>query len=151
MYIYLLLHLLLLRLFPLGGVSGPNSCSVLCILQGDPQFLHVPSDTIHPSPSWSPFWSFSWHYHINNCFHFIIFFILCICPYHLSLIPLIFSCMLFTPSSFLMSALFTLTLSVTRLILLNILISVFLRIYSSFYPTVQHSAPYRSTGLMTVM
>ena len=65
---------LLLRIFPLGRVSGPNSwfpeCSVLGILRGDPQFLHVPSDAIHPSPSWS----FSWHYHVNNCSHFVVFF-----------------------------------------------------------------------------
>ena len=53
--------------------------------------------------------------------------------------------------SFLMSILFVLSLSVTPLILLNILIDVFSRICSSFFPTVQHSAPYRSTGLMTVM
>ena len=46
---------------------------------------------------------------------------------------------------------FTLSRGVTPLILLNILMSVFLRICTSFFPTVQHSAPYRSTGLMTVM
>ena len=66
-------------------------------------------------------------------------------------LSLTFSCMLFTPSSFLMSTLFTLSLSVTPFILLNILISVFSRICSSFFLTVQHSAPHRSTGLMTVM
>ena len=77
--------------------------------------------------------------------------ILCMCPYHSSLIYLTFSCMRLTPSSFLMSTLFTLSLNVTPFILLNILISVYLRIYSSFLLTVQHSAPYRSTGLMTVM
>ena len=69
---------LLLRLFPLGGVSGPNSwfpeCSVLGILRGVPQCLHVPSDAIHPFPSWSPPWSFSWHSHVNNCSHFVVFF-----------------------------------------------------------------------------
>ena len=98
----------------------------LAIFRGDPQCLHVPSDAIHPTSPWSPSWFFSWHYHINNCSHFIVFFfILCICPYHRSLISLTFSCMLFTPSSFLMSTLFTLSLSVTPLILLNILISVF--------------------------
>jgi len=70
-----IIHLyLLLCLFTLGGVSGLNSwfpeCSVLGILQGDPQFLHVPSDAIHPSPSWF----FPWHHHINNCSHFVVFF-----------------------------------------------------------------------------
>ncbi|KAK2188279.1 hypothetical protein NP493_137g03016 [Ridgeia piscesae] len=59
--------------------------------------------------------------------------------------------MLFTPSSFLMSTLFTLSLSVTPLILRNTLISVFSRICSSFFLTVQHSAPYRITGLIRVM
>ena len=49
--------------------------------------------------------------------------ILCMCPYLRSLISLTFSCMLLTPSSFLMPTLFTLSLSVTPLILLNILIS----------------------------
>ena len=49
----------------------------------------------------------------------------CMCPYQLSVISLIFSLMLFTPSSFLMSTLFTLSLCGTPLILLNILISVF--------------------------
>ena len=77
--------------------------------------------------------------------------ILCMCPYQRSFISLTYSCMLFTPSSFLMSILFTLSLSVTPLILCNILISVFSRICSSFFLTVQHSAPYRSTGLMTVI
>ena len=62
---------------------------------------------------------------------------------------LLLSLILFTPSSFLMSTLFTLSLSVTPLILRNILISVFSRICSSFFLTVQHSAQYRSTGLMT--
>ena len=40
--------------------------------------------------------------------------ILCMCPYQCSLISLTFSLMLFTPSSFLMSTLFTLSLSVTH-------------------------------------
>ena len=39
--------------------------------------------------------------------------ILCMCPYQRSLISLTFSCMLLTPSSFLMPTLFTLSLSVT--------------------------------------
>ena len=77
--------------------------------------------------------------------------ILCMCSYQSNLISLTFSCMLFTPSSFLMSTFFTLSLSVTPLIRLNILIYVFSRICSSFFLTVQHSAPYISTGLMTVM
>ena len=107
--------------------------------------------------------------------------ILCLCPYQRSLIALTFSCMylctcnyyftfadyymymilcnnkaitiimLFTPSSFLMSTLFSLSLNATPFILLNIVISVFSRICSSFFRTVQHSAPYRSTGLMTVI
>ena len=77
--------------------------------------------------------------------------ILCMCPYQRSLVSLSFSCVLLTPSSFLMSTLFTLSFNVTHFILLNILICVFSRICSSFFLTVQHSAPYRSTGLMTVM
>ncbi|KAK2191315.1 hypothetical protein NP493_54g01000 [Ridgeia piscesae] len=36
--------------------------------------------------------------------------ILCMCPYQRSLISLTFSCILFTPSCFLMSTLFTLSL-----------------------------------------
>ena len=69
--------------------------------------------------------------------------ILCMCPYQRSLISLNFSCILVTPSSLLMSTLFSLSLSVytvTPLILLNVLISVFSRVYSYFFPTVQHSA-----------
>ena len=77
--------------------------------------------------------------------------ILCMCPYQRSLISLTFSWMLLTPSSFLISTLFTLSLNVTPFILLNILISVFSRIFSSFFLIVQHSAPYRSTRLMTVI
>ena len=77
--------------------------------------------------------------------------ILCMCPYQRGLISLTFSCMLLTPSSFLMSTLFTMSHNVTPFILLNILISVFSKICSSFFLTVQHSVPYRSTGLMTVM
>ena len=69
--------------------------------------------------------------------------IVCICPYQHSVISLTFSCILVTPSSFLMSTLFTLSLSVTPLILRNILISVFSRICSSFFLTVQHTAPHR--------
>ena len=53
-------------------------------------------------------------------------------PYQRSLISLTFSCILVTPSCFLMSTLFTLSLSVTPLILRNILISVFSRICSFF-------------------
>ena len=59
--------------------------------------------------------------------------------------------MLFTPGSFVMSTLFTLSLCVTTFILLNILISVFSRICFSFFLTVQHSASYRNTGLTTVV
>ena len=43
--------------------------------------------------------------------------ILCMCPYQRSLISLTFSLMLFTRSSFLMSTLFTLSFSVTSIIL----------------------------------
>ena len=39
--------------------------------------------------------------------------ILCMCPYQRGLISLTFSCILFTPCSFLMSTLFTLSLCVT--------------------------------------
>ena len=77
--------------------------------------------------------------------------ILCMCPYQRSIISLTFSCILFTPSSFLMCAFFTSSLSVTPLIFRYILISVLSRIYSSFFLTVQHSAPYRRTGLMIVI
>ena len=81
--------------------------------------------------------------------------ILCMCPYQRSLIYLTFSCMLLTPSSYTLTpssyTLFTLSLNVIPFILLNILIFVFSRICSSFFLTVQHSAPYRSTGIMTVM
>ena len=73
--------------------------------------------------------------------------ILCMCPYQRSLIYLTSSCILVTPSSFLMSTLFTLSLSVTPLILRNILISVFSRICSSFILSVQHSALYRRRDL----
>ena len=55
--------------------------------------------------------------------------IFCMCPYQRSLISLTFSSVLLTPSSFLMSTLFTLSLSVTPFILLNILISVYIYIY----------------------
>ena len=75
--------------------------------------------------------------------------ILCMCPYQRSLISLTISLMLLTHSSFLMSTLFTLSLSVTPLILRNILIPVFSRICSSFFLTVQHSAPYRGHFLVT--
>ena len=74
--------------------------------------------------------------------------ILCMCPYQHSLISLTFSCMLLTPSSFLMSTLFTFSLSVTPFILLNIIISVFSRICSSFFLTVQYSAPYKRTDVV---
>ena len=77
--------------------------------------------------------------------------ILCMCPYQRGIISHTFSCMLLTLSAFLISTLFTLSLNVTPFILLNILISVFSRICSSFFLTVQHSAPHRSIGLMTVM
>ena len=46
--------------------------------------------------------------------------ILCMCPYQRSLISLTFSCMLLTPSSFLMSTLFTLFLNVTPRVFLSI-------------------------------
>ena len=135
---------LLVRFFPLGEfVISRMFCPGHP--PGDPQFLHVPSDTIHPSASWSASWSFTWHYHMNKCSQFFVFYhSLHISIYQRSLISLTFSCMLFTPSSFLMSTLFTLSLSVTPLILLNILISIFSRICSSFFLSVQYFAPYRS-------
>ena len=52
--------------------------------------------------------------------------ILCMCPYQRSLISLTFSCMLLTPSSFLMSTLFTLSLNVTPFNVLNILMVCFM-------------------------
>ena len=110
-----LLLLLLLRLFPIGGVSGPNSwfpeCSVLGILQGDPQCLHIPSDAIHPSPSWFPLGLFPGTLMSTTALTSLFSSILCMCPYQRSLISLTFSCMLFITSFFLMSALFTLSLS----------------------------------------
>ena len=54
--------------------------------------------------------------------------ILCMCSYQRSVISLTFSCMLLTPSSFLMSPFITLSLNVTPFIPHNILISVFSRI-----------------------
>ena len=71
-------------------------------------------------------------------------------PYHRSLISLTFSMMSFTPSSLLMLKLLSLSLKVTPFILLSILISVDSSILSSFLPTVQVSAPYSNTGLITV-
>ena len=71
-------------------------------------------------------------------------------PYHRSLISLTFSMMSFTPSSLLMLTLLSLSLKVTPFILLSILISVDSSILSSFLPTVQVSAPYSNTGLITV-
>ena len=59
-----------------------------------------------------------------------------------SLISLTFSCMLFTPNSFLMSTVFTLSLSVTPLILINIPIFVFSRICSSVCFLVVHMYSY---------
>ena len=76
----------------------------------------------------------------------LFFSIICICPYQRSHISLTFCFTLFTPSSFLMSTRFTLSLCVTPLILLNILISGFSRIFSFFFPTVQHSAQYTITS-----
>ena len=104
----------LLRLFPLGGVIGPNSwfpgCSVLGILRGDPQCLHVPSGAIHPFPSWSPLGIFPGTIMSTTALTSLFSSILCMCPYQRSLISPTFSCMLFTPSTFLMSTLFTLSL-----------------------------------------
>ena len=109
-YIYII-YVLLLRIFPLGGVNGLNSwfpeLSVLGILRGDPQVLHVPSDAIHPSPSWSPSWPFRGTIMLTTALTSLFSSILCMCPYQRSrLIYLTFSCMLFTPSSFLMSTLY---------------------------------------------
>ena len=75
----------------------------------------------------------------------------CTCPNHLSLLSLALLFILPTPSSFLISSLFILSFTVTPLILLSILISVFSRIFPSFTPVVQHSAPYKMTGLTTVV
>ena len=75
----------------------------------------------------------------------------CTCPNHLSLLSLALLFILPTLSSFLISSLFILSFTVTPLILLSILISVFSRIFSSFTPVVQHSAPYKMTGLTTVV
>ena len=75
----------------------------------------------------------------------------CTCPNHLSLLSLALLFILPTPSSFLISSRFILSFTVTPLILLSILISVFSRIFSSFTPVVQHSAQYKMTGLTTVV
>ena len=75
----------------------------------------------------------------------------CTCPNQLSLLSLALLFILPTPRSFLISSLFILSFTVTPLILLSILISVFSRIFSSFTPVVQHSAPYKMTGLTTVV
>ena len=53
----------------------------------------------------------------------------CTCPNHLSLLSLALFFILPTPSSFLISSLFILSFSVTPLILLSIIISVFSRIW----------------------
>ena len=75
----------------------------------------------------------------------------CTCPNHLSLLSLALLFILPTPSSFLIYSLFILSFTVIPLILLSILISVFSRIFSSFTPVVQHSAPHKMTGLTTVV
>ena len=75
----------------------------------------------------------------------------CTCPNHLSLLSLALLFIPPTPSSFLISSLFILSFTVTALILLSILISVFSRVFSSFTPVVQHYAPYKMTGLTTVV
>ena len=75
----------------------------------------------------------------------------CTCPNHLSLLSLALLFILPTPSSFLISSLFILSFTVTPLILLRILSSVFSRIFSSFTSVVQHSAPYKMTCLTTVV
>ena len=75
----------------------------------------------------------------------------CTCPNHLSLLSLALLFILPAPSSFVIFSLFILSFTVTPLILPNILISVFSRIFSSFTPVVQHPAPYKMTGLTTVV
>ena len=96
--------------------------------------------------------------HVTNCScHQLLmsptslfFSILCMCPYQRSLISLTFSLMLVTPSSFLMSTLYFVSQCYTFNSSQPLIIPVFSRICSSFFLTVQHSAPYRSTGLMTL-
>ena len=75
----------------------------------------------------------------------------CTCPNHLSLLSLALLFILPTPSSYMISSIFFLSFTVTPLILLSILISVFSRIFSSFTSVVQHSAPYKMAGLTTVV
>ena len=77
--------------------------------------------------------------------------LLCTCPNHLSLLSLALLFLLPTPSSFLISSILILSFTVTPLILLSILISLCSRIFSSFTPVVQHSAPYKMTALTTVV
>ena len=132
--------LLLLCLFPLGGVSGSNSwfpeCSVLCILRGDPQCLHIPS--VRRIPSISLFVSPLAFFLALSCHQLLsLRFLLFSACVHTSIVSFLLLSLAYyshlAARSFLMSTLFTLSLNVTSLILLNILISVFSRICSSFH------------------
>ena len=135
-----------------GGVGGPEGSSikvsVVCIFWHHPQFSHVPVHKITPFPSWSASWSPSMSI---TCLRLLSCSLWCTCPNHLSLLSPALLFILPTPSSFLISSLFILSFTVTPLIILIILISVFSRIFSSFTPVVQHSAPYKMTGLTTVV
>ena len=61
---------LLLRLFSTMWGQRPefliSRMVFMVVLRCDPQCLHISSDAIHPSPSWSPPWHFSWHSHVTN-------------------------------------------------------------------------------------
>ena len=102
--------LLLLRFSPLVGVSDQNSlspeCSVLGILRGDPQFLHVPSQSIY-LPLGVPLVFLSGTIMSTIALTSLFSSILCMCSHQRSLISLTFSFMMFTPSSFLRSTFYT--------------------------------------------
>ena len=131
-----------------GGIGGPDPSSpkfsVVCIFWHHPHFLQVPVHKIAPSPSGSASWSPSGDLHVHHLSEVLSCSLRCTCPNHLSLLSLALLFILPTPSSFLISSLFILSFTVTPLILLSILIS-------SFTPVVQHSAPYKMTGLTTVV
>ena len=120
-------------------------------LLAPPEFPHVPVHKIAPSPSGLPLGRLPGISMSITCLRLFSCSLRCTCPNHLSLLSLALLFILPTPSSFLISSFFILSFTVTPLFPLSILISVFSRIFSSFTPVVQHSAPYKITGLTTVV
>ena len=138
-----------------GGVGGqdPSSSkvSVVCIFWHHPQFPHVLVHKIAPSPFGSASWSPSGDLHVHHLSEVAFLFPTVHMPKPSE--PALPCFASYTPYPQLFSDIFTLhfAFTVTPLILLSILISVFSRIFSSFTPVVQHSAPYKMTGLTTVV